>query len=102
MTSTITRMAILAGFATIGFVSPASSLGLSGTESAAPARAAGVQYAAVVCMTDDGYGRKRPCSADYKAQNPTWRSSDACMTDDGYGRKRPCSANYKAKHKKKM
>ena len=23
-----------------------------------------------------------------------------CMTDDGYGRKRQCSASYKAKHQK--
>jgi len=51
-------------------------------------------------MTDDGYGRKRPCSADYKRPIRNWRGSDACMTDDGYGRKRPCSADYKAKHKK--
>jgi len=51
------------------------------------------------CMTDDGYGRKRPCSADYKAANPNWRGTDNCYTDDGYGRKRSCSADYKAKHK---
>ncbi|MEA2870647.1 MAG: hypothetical protein QOH67_623 [Hyphomicrobiales bacterium] len=51
------------------------------------------------CMTDDGYGRKRPCSADYKTANPNWRGTDACYTDDGYGRKRSCSADYKAKHK---
>ena len=51
------------------------------------------------CMTDDGYGRMRPCSAQYKKDNPLWRGSEACMTDDGYGRKRPCSAQYKAKHK---
>jgi hypothetical protein len=52
------------------------------------------------CMTDDGYGRKRPCSAGYKAANPGWRGGDSCFTDDGYGRFRPCSAGYKAKHKK--
>jgi hypothetical protein len=52
------------------------------------------------CMTDDGYGRKRPCSAGYKAANPNWRGTDDCMTDDGYGRKRPCSAGYKARHQK--
>jgi len=53
-----------------------------------------------VCMTDDGYGRRRPCSANYKAANPNWRGSNDCFTDDGYGRKRPCSANYKAKYQK--
>jgi hypothetical protein len=59
-----------------------------------------LQLAAVECMTDDGYGRKRPCSAGYKQANPNWRASDNCFTDDGYGRKRPCSAGYKAKHTK--
>jgi hypothetical protein len=53
-----------------------------------------------VCMTDDGYGRKRPCSAGFKAANPNWRAGDSCFTDDGYGRQRPCSAGYKAKHAK--
>jgi hypothetical protein len=53
-----------------------------------------------VCMTDDGYGRKRPCSAGYKAANANWRAGDSCFTDDGYGRYRPCSAGYKAKHAK--
>jgi hypothetical protein len=52
------------------------------------------------CMTDDGYGRMRSCSASYKAENPAWRGSDNCYTDDGYGRKRQCSASYKAKHQK--
>ncbi len=52
------------------------------------------------CMTDDGYGRKRPCSAGYKVANPNWRGGDSCFTDDGYGRYRPCSAGYKAKHAK--
>jgi hypothetical protein len=56
--------------------------------------------ASYVCMTDDGYGRMRPCSAGYKAANPNWRGGDSCFTDDGYGRKRPCSAGYKAKHAK--
>jgi hypothetical protein len=54
-----------------------------------------------VCMTDDGYGRYRPCSAGYKAANPTWRAGDNCFTDEGYGRYRPCSAGYKAKQSKK-
>jgi hypothetical protein len=49
------------------------------------------------CMTDDGYGRYRPCSALYKRQNPNWRNTGACMTDDGYGRMRPCSALYAPK-----
>ena len=52
------------------------------------------------CMTDDGYGRLRSCSASYKAANPNWRGGDSCYTDDGYGRYRTCSAAYKAKHGK--
>jgi hypothetical protein len=46
------------------------------------------------CMTDDGYGRYRPCSALYKRQHPNWRAGSECMTDDGYGRLRPCSQLY--------
>ena len=50
------------------------------------------------CMTNDGYGRFRPCSALFKRQNPNWRGSDACMTDDGYGRHRPCDSLYKDRY----
>jgi hypothetical protein len=46
------------------------------------------------CMTDDGYGRFRPCSALYKREHPNWRTGSECMTDDGYGRYRPCSSLY--------
>jgi hypothetical protein len=46
------------------------------------------------CMTDDGYGRFRPCSALYKREHPNWRNGPECMTDDGYGRVRPCSSLY--------
>jgi hypothetical protein len=47
------------------------------------------------CMTDDGYGRFRPCSALYKREHPNWRNGPECMTDDGYGRMRPCSSLYR-------
>jgi hypothetical protein len=83
MTSIATRIALLAGIAMIGLSGPAFS--------------AKNKYA---CMTDDGYGRKRPCSADYKTSNPNWRAGDSCFTDEGNGRYRPCSAGYKAKHAK--
>jgi hypothetical protein len=56
----------------------------------------------VQCMTDDGYGRMRPCSALYKREHPNWRAGDECMTDDGYGRMRPCSALYRQKHAPKQ
>ena len=48
----------------------------------------------VQCMTDDGYGRYRPCSPLYKREHPNWRAGRECMTDDGHGRYRPCSALY--------
>jgi hypothetical protein len=51
--------------------------------------------AVMQCMTDDGYGRYRPCDASWMAQNPNWRKTAACMTDDGYGRYRPCDASVK-------
>ena len=85
LTAAPVGLALLAGIAVSGLnVSAASA----------------AKAASYVCMTDDGYGRKRPCSASYKAANPNWRGGDNCFTDDGYGRKRPCSADYKAKHAK--
>jgi hypothetical protein len=83
------RLVALAGLATTLAVTA-----LSVTPSAAAPRQP------VQCMTDDGYGRFRPCSALYKREHPGWRGSDACMTDDGYGRYRPCDALYKQKHQK--
>jgi hypothetical protein len=81
----------IATFATAGTIVTAPGGLFSGTALAQPRWS---------CMTDDGYGRKRPCSASYKAANPNWRGGDDCFTDEGYGRYRPCSASYKAKHKK--
>jgi hypothetical protein len=31
-----------------------------------------------ICMTDDGYGRLRSCSASYKTANPNWHGGDSC------------------------
>jgi len=74
---------------------PFATAGSSGS-----AEAGTLQFASVQCMTDDGYGRKRPCTALYKKEHPNWRGGEECMTDDGYGRYRPCSAGYKSKHEK--
>lgn len=82
----------------------AGALAMVAVPSATPGFGTGVANAQknpYVCMTDDGYGRYRPCSAGYKAANPQWRSGDSCFTDEGYGRYRPCSAGYKAKQQKK-
>jgi len=46
------------------------------------------------CFTDDGYGRKRPCSAGYQ-QKRAEKNPYECFTDDGYGRKRSCAAGVK-------
>ncbi len=48
------------------------------------------------CMTDDGYGRKLPCSMGYKAANPNWKSSDACHVKGKNGKVTPCTDAQKA------
>ena len=93
------RSLAIVGIATCVVGLPAAtSAAMAG--SSGSTKAANVQFAAVQCVTDDGYGRKRPCSALYKKEHPNWRGGDECMTDDGYGRFRPCSAGFKAKHDK--
>jgi len=91
---------MFAGIAAIFTTMTAAASVATSTDTAQPAKATALQFAAVECMTDDGNGRKRPCSASFKKDNPNWRGGDECMTDDGHGRKRPCSASYKEKHKK--
>ena len=77
------------------------SLALAGIGAALAVTASSVAPAAAApkkaieqCMTDDGYGRFRPCSALYKREHPNWRAGSECMTDDGYGRYRPCNSHY--------
>jgi len=102
MTSPIIRTIMLAGFGLMLPALPAlaSFSSINGTDGRV-VRTAGTQLALVDCMTDDGYGRKRSCSASYKKEHPNWRGTDDCVTDDGYGRVRSCSASYKRKHSKK-
>ena len=52
-----------------------------------------------VCVMDEGNGRKRPCSAEYKISNPSWRATEYCYTDEGNGHKRPCTVEYKKSHR---
>ena len=80
----ITRLLTLAGVATALTVTV-----LSVTPSTAASRQPYPQ-----CMSDDGYGRIRPCSNLYKREHPNWRAGNECMTDDGYGRFRPCDAHW--------
>jgi hypothetical protein len=60
-----TSIALLAGIGAF-LAAPASATGTSGTDVSAPAAIHGVQLAAKQCMTDDGFGRMRPCSASFK------------------------------------
>ena len=46
------------------------------------------------CFTDDGYGRKLPCSYSFTVKKTAGNRYD-CFTDDGYGRKLPCSYSIK-------
>ena len=55
----------------------------------------GIAASRYECFTDDGYGRKFPCSARYKRENPAWRQSNQCFTDEGNGRYRPCDSFFK-------
>jgi len=92
------RSLAIVGIATCVIGLPAATpVAMAGSSGSAKAN---VQFVDVQCMADDGYGRRRPCSALYKKEHPHWRGGDECMTDDGYGRYRPCSAGYKAKHDK--
>ena len=59
---------------------------------AAPKKVAGA--GTYECFTDDGYGRKRPCSAGYMQKRADSNQYD-CFTDDGNGRKLPCSFRIK-------
>jgi hypothetical protein len=47
-------------------------------------------------MTDDGYGRKLPCSMNYKTANPNWKKSDACHVKGKGGKTTPCTDAQKA------
>ena len=99
MTSPIVRTIMLAGFTLALPVLPAlASFTTSNGTDGRVVRTPATQLAFVDCMTDDGYGRKRSCSAQYKKEHAGWRGTDDCFTDDGYGRKRSCSAQYKLKH----
>jgi len=93
MKSTLIRACVLAAIALPALPALAFT-GVSGLKSAAPS---GIEHVAnkYECFTDDGYGRKFPCSARYKRENPQWRNSNDCFTDEGYGRYRPCDSFFK-------
>jgi hypothetical protein len=96
------RTLMFSGVVAILSVAPAAaSMTVTGSTDVRPAKSIAMQYAKVVCMTDEGGGRYKPCDSPYKAANPGWRGMDTCMTDEGGGRYKPCDSGYKAKHMKK-
>ena len=101
MTSTL-RILAAAGLALALPSLPAFAFSTGPLTAASAAAPAGVQLTAskYECFTDDGYGRRFPCSARYKRENPSWRSSGQCFTDEGYGRYRPCDSFYKGRQSK--
>jgi hypothetical protein len=68
MKSLAIRAALLAGIGTVAMTLPAASLPSSGRTDARQVKPVATQYAAQPydCYTDDGYGRKRSCSASFK------------------------------------
>jgi hypothetical protein len=101
MSSITTRLALLAGLGMLGMTAQAAALGTSNIADTQSAKAAKIQVAVQwQCMTDDGYGRKLPCSMGYKAANPNWKGSDACHVKHANGKTMPCSAATKAKFQK--
>jgi hypothetical protein len=67
-------------------------LGLMMAVAGANVATAAPKQTASNCVIDDGYGRKRPCSAGSVGFKRSEKVASDCYTDDGYGRKRPCSA----------
>jgi hypothetical protein len=78
MSSTATRLALLASLGTLLMTAPA------------------IAQPRWACMTDDGYGRKLPCSMGYKAANPNWKNSDACHVKGKGGKVAKCTDAQKA------
>ena len=68
MKSLAIRAALLAGIGTVAMTLPAASLPSSDRSDARQSKPVAAQYAASPydCYTDDGYGRKRSCSASFK------------------------------------
>jgi hypothetical protein len=92
------RTLMLSGLMAVLTTLPAAATNATvGSTDARAAQATNIQVAAgpVVCMTDEGEGRMKPCDSGYKTANPNWESTDNCMTDEGEGRFAPCDSGYK-------
>ena len=67
----LARAVLFAGLGIAATTLPASSLPSPDRTDVRPSKAVTTQYAASPydCFTDDGYGRKRPCSAGFKKKS---------------------------------
>ena len=101
MSSLATRLGLVAAIGMVATVAQAGTRGTLDFADTLSTKPAVLQLALQwECMTDDGYGRKLPCSMGYKTSNPNWKGSDACHTKDSKGKIIPCSDTMKAKFKK--
>ena len=77
MKSLAMRAVLLAGLGTIAMTLPAPSLPSPDRTDVRQSKAITTQFAAnpYDCFTDDGYGRKRPCSAGFKKKKITKKKS---------------------------
>lgn len=68
MKSLAMRAVLLTGLGTVAMTLPASSLPSPDRTDVRQSKEITTQYAVnpYECFTDDGYGRKRPCSAGFK------------------------------------
>jgi hypothetical protein len=64
-------------------------LGLTASANAAVAAQKQTGGQSYECFTDDGYGRKLPCSYSYQKREE--QKNYDCFIDEGYGRKFTCS-----------
>jgi hypothetical protein len=104
MSMTIRALMFTATVALSAAIPASAGVSTAGGTDSHPATATRIQVAAgpVICMTDEGQGRMKPCDAGFKAANPNWQASDQCFTDEGGGRYKPCDAGYKEQQKGKL
>jgi hypothetical protein len=104
MSMTIRILMFTAAMVLSAAVPASAGVSAVGSTDAHPAKATKMQVAAgpVICMTDEGQGRMKPCDSGYKTANPNWQSSDQCFTDEGEGRFKPCDSGYKEQQKAKQ
>ena len=98
---TTTRALLLTGIMAVLAI-PAAATACPSDPHAAKANYIQLAAGPVVCMTDEGGGRYKPCDSGYKAANPNWQSGDTCMTDEGGGRYKPCDSGYKQQMKEQQ